>query len=154
MRRAILLVLVAVILPAAAAPVPKSIRRAHDAELAKLQGTWVLVSREEAGLVTVQDGHTTLVVIGDRWEWKYNGGLIQQGTFKLIDIHTSPKQWEYTVAGGTVGYIKLTGFSDNSASDFAKAIADDVKAGQRKIVLDLRGNPGGFVTAARSIASQ
>lgn len=104
MRRAILLALTAMVLPAAAAPVPKSIRRAHDAELAKLQGTWVLVSREEAGLVTVQDGHTTFVVTGDRWEWKYDGRVIQQGTFKLIDIRSSPKQWEYTVAVGVVGY--------------------------------------------------
>ena len=30
----------------------------------------------------------------------------------------------------------------------------DVAAGQKKLILDLRGNPGGFVTAARTIASQ
>ena len=34
------------------------------------------------------------------------------------------------------------------------ALRADVDAGRRKIILDLRGNPGGFVTAARSVASQ
>ena len=58
------------------------------------------------------------------------------------------------LAGGQVGYIRVTGFSDNAAVEFVKVLAADVRAGQRKIVLDLRGNPGGFVTAARKIASQ
>lgn len=58
------------------------------------------------------------------------------------------------LAGGQVGYIRVTGFSDSAAAEFVKVLAADVRAGQRKIVLDLRGNPGGFVTAARKIASQ
>ena len=59
-----------------------------------------------------------------------------------------------SLASGAVGYIKLAGFSDQASLDFAAAVAADVKAGQKAIVLDLRGNPGGFVTAARDIASQ
>ncbi|HEY3524373.1 MAG TPA: S41 family peptidase [Candidatus Limnocylindrales bacterium] len=58
------------------------------------------------------------------------------------------------LAGGAVGYIRVTGFSDTSASGFADALKRDVGNGEKAIVLDLRGNPGGFVTAARSIASQ
>jgi carboxyl-terminal processing protease len=53
-----------------------------------------------------------------------------------------------------VGYIRLSGFSDNSARALDKVAADDVKAGRTKLILDLRGNPGGFVTAAREVASQ
>jgi len=59
-----------------------------------------------------------------------------------------------SLANGAVGYIKLAGFSDQASLDFAAAVAADVKAGQKAIVVDLRGNPGGFVTAARDIASQ
>ena len=59
-----------------------------------------------------------------------------------------------TLAGGTVGYIRLAGFSDQAATDFAAAVAADVKAGRKLMIVDLRGNPGGFVTAARAIASQ
>src|SRR6187551_3041453 len=57
------------------------------------------------------------------------------------------------LAGGDVGYIHVTGFSDNSASQFHDALKADLDAGKTKIILDLRGNPGGYVTAARRIAS-
>ena len=59
-----------------------------------------------------------------------------------------------TLAGGTVGYVHLTGFSDNSARDFAAAVKADVAGGEKRIVVDLRGDPGGYITAARAVASQ
>jgi carboxyl-terminal processing protease len=58
------------------------------------------------------------------------------------------------LANSSVGYIHVTGFSDNSAQQFHDALKTDLDAGKKKIVLDLRGNPGGFVTAARRIASE
>jgi carboxyl-terminal processing protease len=59
-----------------------------------------------------------------------------------------------TLADGKVGYVRVTGFSDTAATSVADAVKADVDAGEKSFVLDLRGNPGGFVTAARSIASQ
>jgi carboxyl-terminal processing protease len=61
---------------------------------------------------------------------------------------------EQDLADGAVGYIRVTGFSDNAASQFTTALRTDLDAGRKKIILDLRGNPGGYVTAARTIASQ
>ena len=58
------------------------------------------------------------------------------------------------LAGGTVGYVRLAGFSDAAADQLTDAFAAHVKAGRTKLILDLRGNPGGYVTAARKIASQ
>ena len=58
------------------------------------------------------------------------------------------------LAGDTVGYLKLSGFSEHAADQLDQALGEDVQAGIRKIILDLRGNPGGFVTAARDIASE
>ena len=59
-----------------------------------------------------------------------------------------------TLADSTVGYIRLEGFSDRSAADLTEALRTHVQAGRKKLVLDLRGNPGGYVTAARVVASQ
>ena len=59
-----------------------------------------------------------------------------------------------TLAKGTVGYIKLAGFSDRSATEFHAAVVDAIGRGERRLIVDLRGNPGGFVTAARDIASE
>lgn len=58
------------------------------------------------------------------------------------------------LADGTVGYIKLSGFSDHSATELQRALEAHIAAGRRAIILDLRGDPGGYVTAARSVASQ
>jgi carboxyl-terminal processing protease len=58
------------------------------------------------------------------------------------------------LAGDSVGYLKLSGFSDHAAAQLDAALGQDVDAGIKKVVLDLRGNPGGFVTAARDIASE
>jgi carboxyl-terminal processing protease len=58
------------------------------------------------------------------------------------------------LGGGTVGYIRLSGFSDDGAKQLTTALKADVDKGIKKIVLDLRGNPGGFVTSARTVASQ
>jgi carboxyl-terminal processing protease len=58
------------------------------------------------------------------------------------------------LSGGTVGYVRLSGFSDAGATELQAEIKADISKGIKKLVLDLRGNPGGFVTAARSVASQ
>ena len=58
------------------------------------------------------------------------------------------------LAGGTVGYIRLSGFSDNASGQLREALTEDLRAGRTKLILDLRGNPGGFVTAARDVASE
>lgn len=58
------------------------------------------------------------------------------------------------LAGGTVGYVRLSGFSEEGAKQLTAALKADLDKGIRKLVLDLRGNPGGFVTAAQVVASQ
>ncbi len=57
------------------------------------------------------------------------------------------------LADATIAYIRLTGFSDNGATAFVDAVKAALDKGQTAIIVDLRGNPGGFVTAARTVAS-
>ena len=85
---------------------------------------------------------------------------IVRGTGAPFDVEivraviVQPEVETKTLANGTVGYIKLSGFSDHSAADLDRAAAADVAAGRTKLILDLRGNPGGYVSAARDVASQ
>lgn len=69
-------------------------------------------------------------------------------------VIVAPDVESKVLAGGTVGYIRLSGFSDHGAVEFDAAVASQVAAGRHKLIVDLRGNPGGFVTAARDIVSQ
>jgi carboxyl-terminal processing protease len=57
------------------------------------------------------------------------------------------------LAKDTVGYVRLVGFSENGADDFVAAVKADVAKGQKKLIVDLRGNPGGFIDAAARVAS-
>lgn len=70
------------------------------------------------------------------------------------DVIISKEVIARDLADNTVGYIAVTGFSDNAATKFHDALQADLKAGKTRIILDLRGNPGGYVTAARAIASE
>jgi carboxyl-terminal processing protease len=49
--------------------------------------------------------------------------------------------------------IRLYSFSANSAPLFQKALQEFVKSGSDKLILDLRGNPGGYLDSAVSMAS-
>jgi carboxyl-terminal processing protease len=70
------------------------------------------------------------------------------------DIVQSSEVESRTLAGGAVGYVQLRGFSDAAADQFKEALAAHLEAGRKRLILDLRGDPGGYVTAARTIASQ
>jgi carboxyl-terminal processing protease len=61
---------------------------------------------------------------------------------------------ERDLADGDVGYLRLTGFSNNGAARLHDEIVEDVEAGRTQLILDLRGNPGGFVDAALKVASE
>lgn len=55
--------------------------------------------------------------------------------------------------GDGVGYVALTGFTSDAGSLFAKQIEKLEKTGMKSLLVDLRGNGGGYVNAAQQIAS-
>lgn len=52
------------------------------------------------------------------------------------------------------GYIKLSRFSATTIDEFAKALNDLNDSGMHQLILDLRGNSGGYLGAAVYIADQ
>ncbi len=59
-----------------------------------------------------------------------------------------------TIADGRVGYIRLVDFSPGAANDFRAQLKALLDEGLTRIAFDLRGDPGGYVDAAQTIASQ
>lgn len=55
--------------------------------------------------------------------------------------------------GDGIFVIRLMNFNEKSPSEFRRAVQEFLSSGDRKIVLDLRQNPGGFLDAAVTIAS-
>ena len=58
-----------------------------------------------------------------------------------------------TLAPHGVGYVRLEEFMERSADEVRQAVDRVARTQPRRLILDLRGNPGGLVTAAVDIAS-
>jgi carboxyl-terminal processing protease len=54
---------------------------------------------------------------------------------------------------GKLGYILLQGFNETSTAELARSISSLQAQGAKGLVLDLRGNPGGFLDQALSISN-
>lgn len=52
------------------------------------------------------------------------------------------------------GYIKISRFAANTHEEFVKAFNQLTLEGMQSLVLDLRGNPGGYLTAATEISDE
>lgn len=84
---------------------------------------------------------------------------IQRGTgtpFDVTIVRATIQREEVTtkdLAGGTIGYVRLEGFSETGADALVAALKADVAKGQKQLIFDLRGNPGGFIDAAQRVAS-
>lgn len=53
-----------------------------------------------------------------------------------------------------IGYVKLRGFNEKSDDQFNAALTTLEKQGMKALILDLRDNPGGLLTAAVDIGSR
>ena len=54
----------------------------------------------------------------------------------------------------TIGYIKISKFAATTYEEYLKAFNELSKQGMKKLILDLRGNPGGYLNAAVDIADE
>ena len=58
----------------------------------------------------------------------------------------------FTMLENKIGYIQLSGFKTDSYKEIFKAFKDLEQQGMEKLVLDLRGNPGGLLDMAVKIS--
>lgn len=82
-------------------------------------------------------------------------GTGPERTYDIVraDVPLRPVAWSL-VPGTMTALVSLDQFSNGAADDLAKALTDARAKGADRIVLDLRGNPGGYVNEAIGVASQ
>ena len=69
------------------------------------------------------------------------------------DVPIQPVSWAL-VPGTKTAFVRLEQFSSGAADDIVETLKTARADGAQRVVLDLRGNPGGYVNEAVGVASQ
>lgn len=91
---------------------------------------------------------------------KVTVGILRKGEKELIDFEiTRDKIPIYSVdvsymIDDETAYIKINRFSANTYEEFVSASEKLLDLGMKKLILDLRNNPGGYLGAAINIANE
>ena len=79
----------------------------------------------------------------------------RQGNLKTATINRAEVEIKavpyFSMINEKTGYIVLSQFSEKAASQTSYAVRDLKAQGAKRLVLDLRGNPGGLVNEAKSL---
>ena len=90
---------------------------------------------------------TTVIVDVMRQHEVYNFHIVRDKV-PIYSIDT------YFMADDSIGYIRLIRFARTSVDEFHKALKDLTKQGMTSLILDLRGNSGGYLDIAYGLANE
>ena len=76
--------------------------------------------------------------------------LVKRDEIPLETVHSSLKK----VNGEQIGYIDVTQFSQDTATDFKKQLGTLEKDQLNGLVIDVRGNPGGLLSSVEEILKE
>ncbi|NJD03654.1 MAG: PDZ domain-containing protein [Ruminiclostridium sp.] len=116
--------------------------------IAEVDGTNMVGASLEAASALIMGEAGTSVKLGI-----IRSGLNDKLVVDIIRAVISINPVTYDIVDG-IGYIRLDTFSSNSGAYIALALEQMDNAKITKIILDLRGNPGGEVSQAVAIASR
>ena len=139
-----------VIAPLENTPAQKAGLRAGD-KIIKIDDkpTTDMTLEEAINLIRGPKGtEVTLTVYREEWG--------KNKEFKIVrDVIVVPSlKWELkdTSEGYPIAYLKLYQFSEKASFDFRVAAIEILNSPAKKIILDLRNNPGGYLEVAQDIA--
>lgn len=79
-------------------------------------------------------------------------GWISPKDIKIVRDTIKVPSLEWSLKDGSIAYIQIYQFDENLSADFKADALEIVKSPAKKIVLDLRDNPGGYLSIAQEIA--
>jgi carboxyl-terminal processing protease len=138
--------LLTVIAPIKGTPGEKAGLKAGDI-IAKINGqdSSNMTADEAVVLIRGPKGtDVTLTILRDGWT-SLKDIKITRDTIKLKSI-------EWSLKNGDVAYIQIYQFNETLSADFEKVALEVLKSPAKKIVLDLRNNPGGYLEVAQNLS--
>ena len=85
--------------------------------------------------------------------------IYRASTKKTFEVDVERKNVELPsitskMLDGGIGYIQISEFQSKTEEQFKSALADLKKQGMKSLIVDVRSNPGGLITAAANILDQ
>jgi carboxyl-terminal processing protease len=115
-------------------------------EIIKVDNIVVEDFKDDAGNL-LQGGAGTSVHVTYIRQGKTQNATIQR---EAVDIHAVP---HYSMVNENTGYIVLRKFNAKTSSETKSALQDLKNQGAKKLILDLRGNPGGLLREAVNVTN-
>ena len=115
-------------------------------EIIKVDNVTVADFKDDAGNL-LQGGAGTSVEVTYVRQGKTQNATIQR---EAVDIHAVP---HYSMINENTGYIVLRKFNAKTSAETKSALRDLKNQGAEKLILDLRGNPGGLLREAVNVTN-
>ena len=138
-----------VIAPLEGTPAQKAGLRAGD-KILEINGTSTsdLTIDQAADLIRGPKGtEVELTIFRENWKQPKKIRIVR-GVIKIPSLKLEIKD----AKGGKIAYVKLYQFSEMAEEDFSKAADKILESSAKKIILDLRNNPGGYLVVSQQIA--
>lgn len=75
-------------------------------------------------------------------------------TFEITREKIEIKSVEGEIKEGNIGYLEITRFDENTTDLLQNKLDEYVARGVKKVILDLRGNPGGYLDQSITVTSE
>ncbi len=95
-----------------------------------------------------EEGSTVNIKVARRGANELLDYNIKRGKIPLYSVDA------FFMVDKTIGYIKINRFSATTYDEFMKAMKSLKRDGMKKLILDLQGNGGGYLTAAIQVANE
>lgn len=108
---------------------------------------------------TITGPKGTTVVLTIRSGEKVKEYTIRRQTIKVVSVkgwqHRPGGGWEYFIdPENKIGYLKMTNFTKDTSRELDRSLGALQMQGARGVILDLRYNPGGLLTAATDVSDK
>ena len=129
------------------APLPQDAQREYSTKGMKTD--------DAIGVITGKPGTPITLVVdrnGKEHTFEINRNWVSVETVLGVQRSNKEGDWDFVLdANAKIGYVRLTQFTQSTPGDLKTAIEELKGKGMKGMVLDLRGNPGGYLTAATKI---
>lgn len=119
----------------------------------------VIIKVDGADVLGLSQSEATMLIRSGAPGSQVTLTILREGEVKPLSVTVVRQQIEvptviWELKEDDIGYVRVSFFGERTNQELARALEELKRMGARKLVLDLRDNPGGMITAAVDVAGQ